>query len=515
MASPPDRVASLCALFAAELRLDSVPPDADFFLAGGHSLSALALAMSVERALGVPVGVRDLVECPTPALLAGRLAARSAPTRQRRVSRAELGNETRSLWLARQRGEIPATAYSVPCLLDVLGASDVDRLGAAVLAVQLRHPRLRTVFVERSGAPHAVTRPDPPPLTVVDEVPDPAAAVRAEIDRPFDLARGPLFRATLFRHGERMSLLLLADHLVCDGTSLRVLASELAAAYRAPGAAAGVLAPAEHARDEGELADALRYWRRVLSPPPEPLALPVSRPRRGPVGARTGIVTEEIQRPTVERLRALARARRAGLFVPAATAVAGALARLTGARDICLGTAVDRRARLGLTDAVGFHVVTVPLRIAVDPDTGWHRLLAEVASATVDAVDHSAASFDEIVAAVEPPRRPWRTPLFDVFATVYPHIDTGEAGDGIRLRGGPVPLRQGIVELSFQFVEHAHGLRLVLQHDTARYDRDTAERIARRVVDAADRIADSDPESEPAAASLPGPAVFDGFRFGT
>ncbi|CAL9575297.1 Linear gramicidin synthase subunit D [Streptomyces sp. enrichment culture] len=510
MASPPERLAALCALFAEHLELDSVPPDADFFLAGGHSLSALALAMSVELALGVPVSVRDLVECATPALLAERLSERRTPPRPRRLARGALGNEARSLWLERQRGQIPATAYSVPCLFEVRGELDVERLRAAVRAVQRRHPVLRTVFAERRGAPHAVTTPHVAPLTVIEDVPDLTAAVRAEIDRPFDLARGPLFRATLLRGGARPSLLLVADHLVCDGTSLRVLAHDLVAAHHAPQRPVEVIEPARLVRDEGQIEEALGHWRRVLSPPPEPLALPVSRPRRGPVGMRTDSVTHEIPRPTVDRLRSLARELRAGLFVPAAAAVAHTLAEFTGARDVCLGTAVDRRARLGLADAVGFHVVTVPLRVTVEPGAGWRPLLTEVAAATVDAVDHSSASFDEIVADLDPPRRPWRPPFFDVFAAVYPHIDTGPAPDGIRLSGGPVPLRQGIAELSFQFVEHAQGLRLVLQHDTSRYDRDTADRMAHRVVDTAERLAHPGAGSGPDTAH----AVFGGFRFG-
>jgi acyl carrier protein len=68
-----DDIQILRKLFAAALSLEYVAPDTDFFLAGGHSLSALTLAMAAEDALGVHITTRDVFECPSPELLAQRL----------------------------------------------------------------------------------------------------------------------------------------------------------------------------------------------------------------------------------------------------------------------------------------------------------------------------------------------------------------------------------------------------------------------------------------------------------
>ncbi len=69
------RERELCALFGTVLGLPSVGPDTDFFLAGGHSLTALRLKSKIETVLGVRIPLSALFDAPTPAALAARLDA--------------------------------------------------------------------------------------------------------------------------------------------------------------------------------------------------------------------------------------------------------------------------------------------------------------------------------------------------------------------------------------------------------------------------------------------------------
>ncbi|MEE1768201.1 amino acid adenylation domain-containing protein [Streptomyces sp. JV185] len=69
------RERELCALFGTVLGIPAVGPDTDFFLAGGHSLTALRLKSKIETLLGVRIPVSALFDAPTPAALAARLDA--------------------------------------------------------------------------------------------------------------------------------------------------------------------------------------------------------------------------------------------------------------------------------------------------------------------------------------------------------------------------------------------------------------------------------------------------------
>ena len=93
------------------------------------------------------------------------------------------------------------------------------------------------------GNPVQVIAPDLAlPLPVVDLQALPATAREAavqrlateEVQRPFDLTRGPLVRATLLRmSGEDHVLLLTLHHIIFDGWSVEVFWRELATLYTA------------------------------------------------------------------------------------------------------------------------------------------------------------------------------------------------------------------------------------------------------------------------------------------
>ncbi|MGQ4390212.1 amino acid adenylation domain-containing protein [Streptomyces sp. SAS_270] len=67
----------LCGLFAATLGVGSVTIDDHFFHLGGHSLLATRLIGRIRGIWDTPVTIRDLFQCPTPALLAEHIATQA------------------------------------------------------------------------------------------------------------------------------------------------------------------------------------------------------------------------------------------------------------------------------------------------------------------------------------------------------------------------------------------------------------------------------------------------------
>ena len=60
------------------------------------------------------------------------------------------------------------------------------------------------------------------------------ARVQEDVEKPFDLRRGPLLRATLFERGPQNYVLCVTmHHIVSDGWSIGVLVRELVALYAA------------------------------------------------------------------------------------------------------------------------------------------------------------------------------------------------------------------------------------------------------------------------------------------
>ncbi len=140
----------------------------------------------------------------------------------------------RALWFL-ERLHPDSAAYTIAGAGRLPEGVDEEILHRALQALTDRHPALRTTFSEDSGAPRQ---------RVADGVEvafrrESAAGwdagelrrrVHAEAFRPFDLERGPLFRATLFSMGSPGGagdvLVLAVHHLVADLWSLGVLARE-------------------------------------------------------------------------------------------------------------------------------------------------------------------------------------------------------------------------------------------------------------------------------------------------
>ncbi|WP_327364857.1 amino acid adenylation domain-containing protein [Streptomyces sp. NBC_01296] len=521
-----------------------VPDQGDFFLLGGNSLKAAALAVEAAQRLSVPVRVRDVFECPCVTDLADRLATRVASATAEAEAEAETGAEgeaeagapagdtdgsrgvsgaQRWLWLenrTRGAGARESAAYHVPMLLECHGDADPEALGAAFARLQELHPQLRTVFHEEWGEPVPGPAPERARLAVLD-LPDEAAraaAVQEWAHAPFDLAQGPLVRAALLRRpGGRDRLLVVLHHIVGDQTSLEIIARALAGT--GPDPAPGLPGRAAHEPPSG---DELPYWRSRLSPPPAPLPLPVDHPRTGPAGRATAVATAHLGAAELEALEELARSRRTGLFPVLAAAVTATLHDATGAGDISLGTAVSRRPALGpgSADAVGCMVNTVVLRTAVRGGSPCVALVDDLADQAVGAMDHGGLPFSELVRTLEPPRNPGRNPFFDVWVTLWDEIDTGPGP--LRLVGGPIPLVEGLFDLSFQFSRGSSGLKLLLQYDCTLYEPGTAQGLAERAAHAARRLSTAGPQTlvgslTPRAQAPQAPTgrpAFEGFSWG-
>src|SRR4029077_20584285 len=148
----------------------------------------------------------------------------------------------RALWFLDQL-QPGSAAYVLAGAVALRGPIDVGTLACALAAGVRRHEALCTTFAVVDGEPvQRIGPPRSPALPVVD-VSGLPEAVRAgeaarlaaeEGRRGFDLATGPLLRATLLRLGMEVPRLLLAmPHIVADGWSIGLLGRELGALYTA------------------------------------------------------------------------------------------------------------------------------------------------------------------------------------------------------------------------------------------------------------------------------------------
>ncbi len=207
----------LCDLFADVLGRSGASPDDDFFLLGGHSLSAARLVTALRSRTGAELPVRTLFDHPTPARLAavleetdraedaevpGRAVGVPPLVRRPRPARPPLSFGQRRLWfLARSQGE--DGSYNIPLALDITGlVVDPAALRRALSDVAARHEILRTVLPVQDGEAwqHVLDIASAEPVLSEISVCEAQLAERvtAEAARPFAVEHETPLRAVLF-----------------------------------------------------------------------------------------------------------------------------------------------------------------------------------------------------------------------------------------------------------------------------------------------------------------------------
>ncbi|HET9954383.1 MAG TPA: condensation domain-containing protein, partial [Polyangiaceae bacterium] len=346
--------------------------------------------------------------------------------------------EERIWFLSRLEPDSPA--YHMVAALRIRGELDTSRVSGALRALAVRHPALRTRYIERDGVAHRHISTEPEIEVITLHVPEPArrseAALRAltqpAITKPFDLARDPLLRVVLARSGERECILILViHHLVADGASLDILMREFASYYggaisrhldaagcdpvRLPALPVTYADYAVFQRalfEAGELEELIASWREGFCVEPPALQLPADHPRSAESYGRGGQVQRTLRAKTWDRLRALARREGVTAFMLLIGAFAALLSRLSGEQRIVIGVPSGSRSRSEIEGVVGLFVNTLLVDLTLDDDDDFHRLFQRTKRAVLDAQSHRALPFEKIVETIAPERRLGQSPLF-------------------------------------------------------------------------------------------------------
>ncbi|HET6230939.1 MAG TPA: non-ribosomal peptide synthase/polyketide synthase, partial [Longimicrobiaceae bacterium] len=479
----------------------------NFFALGGHSLVATRVISRI-RALGVELPLRALFDAPTVAALATRVDDErraglgiSAPplVRVERDGPAPLSFAQERLWFL-DRLDPGSATYNMPTALRLGGALNTGALERAFTEIVRRHESLRTSFAESAEGPVQVVAPASPvhlAVTDLSALPEDEREAEArrlaaeDARRPFDLAAGPLFHASLLRLADDDHVLLVAmHHAVSDGWSMDVFFREtftLYAAFLADRESPLPELPVQYAdfavwqRDwlrGGELERQLGWWREHLAGAPPVLELPTDRPRPPVQGFRGRQVSFALPAALANRVAALARAEDATLFMTLLAAWQVLLARYSGQDDVVVGTPVAGRAQAETEGLIGLFVNTLAMRANLAGDPAFRDVLKQVREATLGAYAHQDVPFEKLIDALNVERDLSHSPLFQAMFVLQnaPAAGDGDAG-GLRVAGMDPELNAAKFDLTLNVAEHADGLAGMLEYSADLFDRATAERI--------------------------------------
>jgi amino acid adenylation domain-containing protein len=139
-----------------------------------------------------------------------------------------------------------------------------------------------------------------------------------------------------------------------------------------------------------------------------PLARVGERRRRG------ALETVRVNPELTQRLRELGRREGATLFMTLLAAWKVLLSRLSGEREVVVGTPVAGRGSRELEPLIGFFVNTLVLRTTLEAKANFIEVLKRVREACLEAYAHQDVPFERVVEELRPERELNQAPFFQV-----------------------------------------------------------------------------------------------------
>ncbi|WP_246791972.1 non-ribosomal peptide synthetase [Burkholderia perseverans] len=311
-----------------------------------------------------------------------------------------LTSSQREIWFDQEvQGDAPV--YNIGGYVKIAGKVDPARMEHAINLLIDKHDALRIVLSpvqDEDGVPMQEIEREMPftlPCTDLSALADPDAAARGRVDRqletPFVLQGGRLFRFELLKLGEaNFQLVLVHHHLIIDGWAIGLMLDSLGAIYGEleAGQAPALSAPSyvkfieqdRQYRESPKFDQHRAYWLDKFSDVPEPLFAP-----RFQAAARGGVVPSRnhrfsLPRAYYERLVALAQACEATSFHVILAVLYVYFARTAGREDLTVGLPILNRANAELKATLGMFAGVSAVRLRFGHALSFRELLAALGS---------------------------------------------------------------------------------------------------------------------------------------
>ncbi|MDE2078696.1 MAG: AMP-binding protein, partial [Burkholderiales bacterium] len=483
----------------------------NFFELGGHSLLAARLATRLIEVVGFRPALRVIFESPTPQALEQALAQQPTAGAQPSTaiipvradqSTAPLSQMQLRLWFLETLS--PGTvAHNTPSGHLLHGPLDVAAFEHALQLLIERQSVLRTVMERTPEGARQRILPQLDfklPFTDLSDLPADQqqaslqATVKQLVETPYPLEQGPLFSAHLWRLSPtEHAFFFQTHHLIWDGWSFDIFYQDISELYEACRTGRAPQLPpitvsygdfsAWHQQwlSGPELARQTEYWRNKLSPLPDPIELPLDRPRPAVMSGRGDSVMFNLGSRVTRALREQAQRSGRTLYVTLLSAYTLALHQISQQRDFVVGTPVRGREQPGLEPLMGFFVNMLPMRMQIDPDQTLPSWMDQVHRMVVESFSYPEVPFEHLVRELNVPRDSSYSPIYQVSFSYQDARDRQTHWGNVAHDRMATPILGSAQDIGLWCVETAEEIEFVFTFNTDVLDAATVSRLGARI----------------------------------
>lgn len=500
---------SIATIWADTLGCERVGLNDHFFELGGHSLLAIKVISRIRNVFQTDLPLYTIFEFPQLSDFVTQLEAylvqheslvKESIVPVKREHYMPLSFAQERIWFFEQLRQ-GTSMYNISKAFRIRGELDITALKKSCEQLIERHESLRTNFVDLNGLPMQVIHAHQPcPMQQVDlrygdsghREAELKALIAKEEQLPFDLAKDPLIRTTLYHlNDDEWVLLLVVHHIIFDGWSMSVLEQEWWEIYErcrhdpAYQREALSLQYVDYAVwQRGMLQGALwerqlSYWKNQLHGKLPILQLPTDRPRPVEQSYRGASIRFTIDGGLSDRTRMFSQQENVSLYMTLLTAFKALLYRYTGEQDLLVGSPMTNRNRMEWEKQIGFFINTLVIRTGVSPELTWRELLSRVKKATMEAFSHQDIPFEKLVQELQLERSQGFSPVFQVMFSLQNAQSDAYQVLSLQFDHYELDNINSLFDLSMLVEEDGEEISVTIEYAADLFEQDTIERFAR------------------------------------
>lgn len=425
----------IATIWGEVLGFDSINVYDNFYTLGGDSIIAVRIINAINRKFGISLKVSELFNYLTVYDLADHIEGKLKLSTEVSVFDYEISKiETRAYYPTtyEQRGIYYASLqsdnkilYNIPSLFHLKGAFSVEKVEAAVCEVYRRHDSLRIAYGVENN--EIIQRFGDPSDFKVEHIKCELDQLNEKVNlliKPFDLHKGPLFRAAIINASGENYLFMDVHHSAMDGFSFAIILREFVELYGGAELDVERIDYPDFAvwqnvnRENNDYNNDFVYWYENLKEMPNPLCIYGDVNEENTNVNEGGIVEFYIDEQMYSDIKKLASDNSSTVYSIFLAAYYILLWRYSGQEDIIIGSPVAGRESEELENVIGMFVNTLPIRIKADEQWSVEELLSAVHHESIGAISHQKFDFERILSTMRADGT-WKTDsIYDVMFTL-------------------------------------------------------------------------------------------------
>lgn len=391
--------AIICEAFCKVLDLDRVDVNDDFFSLGGDSLNVMRVQQACPT---LALSSRIIFKFKTPREIAGAIAS-ERPTASKTGNLQSVPLTRTQLGIFTECEKRPDEAlYNNPFLFRFKGKIDTDKLRKAVVDSVSLHPALTAkIIIDGNGIPSMKrdSVPDTDTLCPVERMTETdLRSCGDSLKSPFNLKKDRLCRFRIIETEESQYLFIDVHHIVFDGTSMKILISDIDSLYRGEVPAGETRTAFEIAADEiaehgSESYSSAKEWYLNTFGDVDGVSIPVGdlnikEVTLGKYKMDTGITAGEME--------TFCRKHRTTPNVLSLSAFGYMLSSYTNSDQSAFATIYNGRNSVSTGNTVSMMVKTLPVLCRADSTLSIQQYLDNTKSQLTEAMANDIFSFMEL-----------------------------------------------------------------------------------------------------------------------